>query len=69
MIVKIVHSIFSTDTLPIVGGATGALTQIKSIILPTFDIIIYTICIAAIGAIVGYLVKLFLDWLFLKIKK
>jgi len=69
MINKIFHSIFSTDSLPAVGGATGALTQVKNMTFPTADAIIYTIIIASIGAIVGYMVKLFLDWLFKKCKK
>lgn len=66
---RIFHSIFSTDSLPAVGGVTGALTQMKKIAFPTADAIIYTIIIAAVGAVVGYLVKLFLDWLFLKYRK
>ncbi len=69
MITKVVHAIFKTDALPVVGGATGALTQVKNVMFPSFDAVIYTICIAVIGATVGYLIKIFLDWLFIKTKK
>jgi len=68
MITKVFHAVVNTDNLPVVGGATGALTQVKNIMFPSIDTIIYTICIMAIGATVGYLIKIFLDWLILKIK-
>jgi len=68
MITKVFHAVVNTDNLPVVGGATGALTQVKNIMFPSLDTIIYTICIMAIGATVGYLIKIFLDWLILKIK-
>ena len=68
MITKVFHAVVNTDNLPVVGGATGALTQVKNVMFPSLDTIIYTICIMAIGAIVGYLIKIFLDWLILKIK-
>ena len=68
MITKVFHAVVNTHNLPVVGGATGALTQVKNVMLPSLDTIIYTICIMAIGATVGYLIKIFLDWLILKIK-
>ena len=69
MITKVIHAVFNTDNLPALGGATGALTQVKNVMLPSLDTIIYTICIMAIGATVGYLIKILLDWLVLKVKK
>jgi len=68
MITKVFHAVVNTDNLPVVGGVTGALTQVKNVMFPSLDTIIYTICIMAIGATVGYLIKIFLDWLILKIK-
>lgn len=63
--------LFSTNMLPPIGGSAGALTQIKNIIdlMPSVDVIISTIIIAAIGAVVGYIVKMGLDYLFAKFKK
>ena len=69
MITKVFHAVVNTDSLPVIGGATGALTQVKNVMFPSIDTIIYTICIMAIGATVGYLIKIFLDWLILKVKK
>ena len=69
MITKVIHAVINTDNLPMAGGAAGALTQVKNVMFPSIDIIIYTICIAVIGATCGYLVKLFLDWIILKAKK
>ena len=69
MIIKVIHAVINTDNLPIAGGAAGALTQVKNVMFPSLDTIIYTICIMAIGATVGYLIKIFLDWLILKVKK
>jgi hypothetical protein len=70
MITKIIHAVFNTDSLPVIGGAAGALTQTKEVVyFPSPDAVIYTICIALIGATVGYLIKIFLDWLFAKINK
>jgi len=71
MINKIISIIFNTDSLPIIGGATGAVTQAKKLVsyMPSVDAIISTIVITIIGATVGYLVKIFLDMLFHKIKK
>jgi len=66
---QFINAIFSTDNLPPIGGAAGALTQVKNVMFPSLDTIIYTICIMAIGATVGYLIKILLDWLVLKVKK
>jgi len=71
MAIRIVP-IFNTDALPIVGGATGALTQVvkepeiiirtvKSSLLPSLELIICAISVAAIGSVVGYLIKMLLD--------
>jgi len=70
MINKVISIIFNTDSLPAVGGATGALTQVKKILagIPSIETIISTIIIAAVGATVGYLIKILLDMLFHKPK-
>jgi len=70
MINKLISMIFSTDSLPILGGATGAVTQVKKILagIPSIETIISTMIIAAVGATVGYLIKIFLDMLFRKSK-
>ena len=63
-----------TDTFPVVGGASGGvlsqntLAQINNM-WPPFSHIVYTVILAAIGALVGYLVKLLLDEMFSKYKK
>jgi hypothetical protein len=54
-----------TNCLPPAGGATGALIEGTLRITSVME----TIVLAAIGAIVGYMVKLFLDWIYLKLKK
>jgi len=69
MITKVIHAVFNTDSLPVIGSTVAGLTQVKNVMFPSIDTIIYTICIMAIGATVGYLIKLFLDWLILKVKK
>jgi len=64
--------IFSTNSLPILGGATGALTQTDlytTTILPSSDIMIHTVVLAAIGAIVGYGLKMLLDYIVCICKK
>lgn len=53
-----------SNLFPPVGGATGALLEA----FPHFSSILSTIVLAAIGATVGYLVKLLLDWVF-KVKR
>jgi H+/Cl- antiporter ClcA len=55
-----------TDTLPVLGGATGAVLTPEPSIIPTWETFICTIILAAVGAAVGYLVKLLLDYLFNK---
>lgn len=62
MITKLYNSVCSTDSLPIIGGASGAVIQAHNI-FPTWETIIYTIVVAAVGAAVGYVVKLFLDYI------
>ncbi len=62
-----------SDLFPVGGGAIGAVTQIDKIEQtfhwPQADMIVSTIIIAAIGAIVGYLVKLLFDIIFCNTKK
>lgn len=55
-----------SDTLPVIGGATGAVSQAPKFtsFLPTWETIIGTIILTIIGAVVGYLVKLYLDKIF-----
>lgn len=55
-----------TDTLPIIGGASGAASQIDKITpyLPTMEAVTSTIIITVVGAVIGYLVKLAMDRLF-----
>jgi len=69
MITKICNAVFKTDSLPLLGGASGALTQSQNLLWPTWEQVVYTIVIASIGAIVGYIIKLLLDWLLEKCKK
>ena len=66
---KIFNTIFSTDIFPVAGGATGAVLAPYKSMFPTFEAIIYTIVIATIGAVVGYMVKLGLDWVIKQLKK
>ena len=68
MIQRICNSVFKTDNLPIVGGASGALLPNASPMFPNPEHLIYTVIIAAVGATVGYLIKLLLDYLFDKCK-
>ena len=50
---------------PVGGGTIGAVSQINLFkYFPTWEVCISTVVVAAIGAIVGYLVKLGLDKLF-----
>lgn len=67
MLTKVFNYFCSTDSLPIIGGASGAIIQTNNV-LPTWETILYTIVIAAVGAIVGYIVKLILDCVFREIK-
>jgi len=62
MIVKLISAVFKTDSLPIAGGAAGAVLSPVTAMFPTWEMIVYTILIASVGAITGYVIKLFLDW-------
>lgn len=55
-----------SNSLPVVGGGYGAYTQVDHILhyFPTAEAIVSTIIITAIGALVGYLMKLILDKIF-----
>lgn len=59
---------YPTDVLPVAGGGIGAYSQASNILafFPTAETIISSIVITAIGAIVGYLIKLALDKIFKK---
>jgi len=59
--------IFSTDSIPVAGGLTGALSQINKFI-PTWGAVISMIILTILGTTVGYLLKLLLDALFRKSK-
>jgi preprotein translocase subunit Sss1 len=59
-----------SDCFPVGGGAVGAVTQVKDFtFLPTWEAIVSTIVVAAIGAAVGYLIKLLFDIIFYKLKR
>lgn len=59
---KLISLIWSTDSLPIVGGATGAVTGGKLLsYLPALETVISTIVLAVLGSVVGYFIKLLLD--------
>lgn len=46
------------------GGAAGiAVARVTIEAIPTPDVIIFTIILAAIGSAIGYSVKLFIDWM------
>ena len=59
--------IFNTNSIPVAGGSFGAITS-NVWTLPTHNQILATIVLAIIGAVVGYLVKLGLDYFIKKIK-
>jgi len=62
--------LFSTDSLPIVGGAGGALSQLgQTSAIPSIEAFIYTLIIAAFGAMIGYGVKLVLDYIVSRYKR
>jgi len=68
MIKTIIKSIFSTNTLPVFGGATGAISGVGETarMFPTWEAVIYCMVISLIGALIGYGVKLALDCIFKK---
>ena len=73
LITKLCVVLFRTDSLPVlgggVGGATGAFLETRLVeYLPSTQAIIITIILSAIGAIVGYLVKLLLDYIIKRLK-
>jgi len=68
MIHKIFSSVFNTDSLPVLGGTTGALSQIGKF-MPEWSAVTSLIILTLVGTISGYLGKLLLDWLFSKTKK
>ena len=57
-----------SESLPILGGAGGAASQIKQITqyFPSWETVISSIIITVIGAVTGYLVKVLLDRVFKK---
>jgi len=57
-----------TDLLPVIGGAGGAATQANKLntLFPTAEAIVNTVIVSAIGATIGYIVKLLLDKTFKK---
>ena len=70
MITRITNYIFSTDSLPVIGGTVGAVSQISPTkMFPPFEVLVYTIIVAAVGAAVGYLVKLLLDLVVQNVKR
>jgi len=69
---KIIEKI--SNSLPIVGGGVGAVSQAGEVVenayhLPSHEQIIPVVIVSIVGAICGYFVKLFLDWIVKKIKK
>ena len=68
MIHKIFSSVFNMDSLPVLGGTTGALSQIGKF-MPEWSAITSLIILTIFGTLTGYLIKLFLDWLSSKTKK
>jgi H+/Cl- antiporter ClcA len=59
-----------SDTFPPIGGTVGAISQAKTFhYLPTWEAIISTIIIGVVGGIIGYIVKLSLDFAFRNFKK
>ena len=62
--------IFSTNSLPPVGGAAGALTSQVQIIeyMPTWEAISVAVILSIVGAMTGYIIKLLLDLIIKKYK-
>ena len=68
---KIIERI--SNSLPVVGGGLGAVTKVGEVAqttshFPSHEIIIQVVIVSVIGAICGYLVKLFLDLIVRKCK-
>ena len=64
----IYKAIFSTESLPVLGSTTGALSQIGKF-MPEWSAITSLIILTIVGTLAGYLLKILLDWLFSKTKK
>jgi len=62
-----IDKIFNTSNIPIIGGSAGAVIG-DIAVLPTHDQILATIIFAFIGGVVGYGVKMCLDYIREKIK-
>ena len=56
-------------SFPVLGGTAAAVTQVPEVVKATAEplihghLIIETVLVAAIGAMVGYIVKKVLDWI------
>lgn len=62
MLKQMFRFICSTDFLPVVGGASGGVAAAE--LLPSVQAVTTYVIMAAIGAVVGYLMKLLLDIIF-----
>ena len=64
-----IDSFMYKSGLPMMGGSVGALTQVNgdASLFPTLSVIIHIIIVATIGAVIGYMVRSFFDWLCRKI--
>lgn len=60
--------IFNTDTIPIIGGSVGGVVS-ETFQWPDVSQVVAVIIFAAVGAVVGYFVKIALDCLINKRKK
>ena len=65
---SMILKIFNTDTIPVLGGAGGAIAS-DTFQWPHVDTLVAVIIFAVVGGIVGYFVKLGLDWVIKKYKK
>lgn len=69
MINKIVLAVCSTDIIPVAGGSAGAVVGGNmTCSLPSPTAVLTTIILAIVGATVGYLVKMLLDYIAKKVK-
>ena len=68
--IRFIGALCSTDSLPMAGGAAAAVGG-QSLInaIPPVEALISTIILASLGATVGYVIKLLLDYLILRKKK